>query len=306
MPPEGTYWACNTGLTPCVFANSFKISEDFCVLIQLWPTVKYYSDDVFLAQLSHRIKREPLTMTIAALIGIGGVAAGVATGTTALLQTSRLQELQRAMTTDLRAIQRSIAALESSLTSLSEVVLQNRRGLDLLFLKEGGLCAALREDCCFYADQTGVVRESMEILKDRLDKREKEFERLDSQQSWFSSWLQGSPWLSTLLPTIIAPLIVLFILLSFGPWAFNRLTRFIKSLIDSALKPAEVHYHRVVVGEETSCAEMPTASAIEMLPMSADRLPENSLPPPQSFSHSPLRFTTPPNPGPRWKFWKNF
>ena len=104
-------------------------------------------------------------MTIAALTGFGGIVAGIGTGTSALLQTNRLQELQRAMTTDLRAIQKSIAALESSLTSLSEVVLQNRRGLDLVFLKEGGLCAALREECCFYADQTGVVRESMEILK---------------------------------------------------------------------------------------------------------------------------------------------
>uniref|UniRef100_A0A8C8U4B4 Endogenous retrovirus group FC1 Env polyprotein n=1 Tax=Peromyscus maniculatus bairdii TaxID=230844 RepID=A0A8C8U4B4_PERMB len=96
---------------------------------------------------------------------------------------------------------------------------------------------------CFYADHTGIVRESMGKLRERLAQRKREFE---NQHGWFESWLLGSPWLSTLLPTILAPLIVFLLLITFGPWAFQRLTWFIKNQIDSALpRHVSIHYHRI-------------------------------------------------------------
>lgn len=64
-----------------------------------------------------------------------GVGVGVGTGTTALMETSQFRQLQAAMHNDIKALEESVSALEKSLTSLSEVVLQNRRGLDLLFLR---------------------------------------------------------------------------------------------------------------------------------------------------------------------------
>ena len=102
-----------------------------------------------------RFQREPVSLTLAVLLGVG-VAARARTRAAALIQGSKqMAQLQNAVDQDLRAIETLIAALQDSLTSLSEVVFQNRHGLDLLFMKEGGLCTALKEECCFYADYQG-------------------------------------------------------------------------------------------------------------------------------------------------------
>ena len=47
------------------------------------------------------------------------------------------------------------------------------------------------------------------------------------------------------------PLLGLLLLISFGPWAFQKLTRFVKSQIDSSLSSAfvSVHYHWLDVGD---------------------------------------------------------
>lgn len=228
IPSPGLWWACNTGLTPCIHTGALNQTKDFCVLVQLMPRVLYhpagYLEDMYGSHRT-RYRREPVSITLAVLLGIG-VTAGIGTGTTALVQgPQQYSELKNAMTADLKELEKSITRLEESLASLAEVALQNRRGLDLLFLKEGGLCVALREECCFYVNHSGVIRDSMTKLRERLAKRQREAE---AQQGWFEGWFNKTPWLTTLISTLVGPLFILLLLLTLGPCLLTRLLQFIR------------------------------------------------------------------------------
>lgn len=154
------------GLTPCVATLVFDNSKDYCVLVQLVLRVFYDPADTFEDEFDEHLnhyQREPISLTLAVMLGLG-VAAGVSTGIAALVEAPQYyNELRIAMNEDLKALEQSISKLEESMTSFSEVVLQNRCGLDL-FLQEGGLCAALKEQCCFYVDHSGVIKDSMANL----------------------------------------------------------------------------------------------------------------------------------------------
>ncbi|XP_044515429.1 sulfotransferase 1C3-like [Gracilinanus agilis] len=98
-----------------------------------------------------------MALTLATILGLERASISI---TSLTLYQANMAALHHAVNTDLRRVEQSLEALEKSLTSLSEEVLQNRQGLDLLFLKDGGLCAALLEECSFYTDHTGYGSEA--------------------------------------------------------------------------------------------------------------------------------------------------
>ena len=142
----------------------FNPSQEFCVLITVMPKILYHSEEVMSSHWDQEVlrqKREPISaITVAALFSLALVGAGTRIASLSL-QGQGLSSLRAAIDEDIVCREESISHLEKSLTSLSKVVLQKKRGLDLIFLQQGGVCEALAEECCSYADHTGVVRESM-------------------------------------------------------------------------------------------------------------------------------------------------
>ncbi|NXO00019.1 ENV1 protein, partial [Rhinopomastus cyanomelas] len=227
IPATGSKWVCSDiGITPCLSLQVFNESQ-FCVQVVIIPRLMYHTmEDVmyhFEGDLSRR-KREPITaISLATLLIAGGVGAG--TGIASIVKSGQIQALQIAVNEDLERIEQSIKQLATSVKSVSEVALQNRRGLDLLFLKEGGLCVALQEECCTFVDYTGIVQDSMAELRKRLDQRKKD---LEAGRTWYENWFNVRPWLTTLLSTLAGPLIVIILGLVFGPCILKYILNFVR------------------------------------------------------------------------------
>lgn len=112
---------------------------------------------------------------------------------------------------------------------------------ELLLKLFGSPCdckGALQERCCFYANKSGIVRDKIKKLQEDLVKRWKE---LFENPLW--SGLNG--FLPYLLP-LLGPLLGLLILLSLGPFLFNKLMAFLKQQRETIkMKPIQVHYHKL-------------------------------------------------------------
>ena len=108
------------------------------------------------------------------LVGVG-ITAGIGLGIGGIVSSTIFYHtLSKDFTDNIERVAKSLVALQDQLDSLAEVVLQNRRGIDLLTTEKGGLCLFLNEECCFYVNQSGIVRDIARQLRERIIKRREE------------------------------------------------------------------------------------------------------------------------------------
>ncbi|NWT62345.1 ENV1 protein, partial [Erythrocercus mccallii] len=66
----------------------------------------------------------------------------------------------------------------------------------------------------------------MAELRDRLAQRKRDRE---TQQDWFKSLFNRSPWIATLISTLTGPIIMILLVLLFGPCILNKVAQFVKA-----------------------------------------------------------------------------
>ena len=121
--------------------------------------------------------------------------AEIGTGTAGLTTSiQNYQTLSKDLSESLHEIAQGLITIQNQLDSLAAIVLQNRRGLDLLTAEKGGLCLFLEESCCFYANQSDIVQGAAKNLTDQASGI-----RHRSSNSW-QSWLTDWNWMPWVLP----------------------------------------------------------------------------------------------------------
>ena len=162
----------------------------------------------------------PLLVGLGITAGVGMGIGGIASSTTFY------HTLSKDFTEDTERVAKPLEASQDQLDSLAEVVLQNRRGLDILPAEKGGLCLFLNEECCFYVNQLGIVRDMAQQLREQIMKRREEL--ANPWGNWNNIW----SWALCLLP-LTGPLFMFFAALLFGLCILNAITEFINCQIES-------------------------------------------------------------------------
>ncbi|XP_059891256.1 syncytin-1-like [Delphinus delphis] len=223
--PNTTVFVCGSNLAYTYLPLNWT---GVCTLATLLPNVDLISGDTPLPIPSFdlwagRTKRAITVLPL--LVGLG-ITGAVATGSTGLgVSLHSYSQLSRQLIEDVETLSGTIQDLQDQLDSLAEVVLQNRRGLDLLTAEQGGICLALKEKCCFYANKSGIVRNKIHQLQEDLARRRQE---LADNPLW--SGFHGM--LPFLLP-ILGPLLCLLLLLTIGPCILSKVMNFVRERINT-------------------------------------------------------------------------
>jgi hypothetical protein len=136
----GTLFVCGTLTYQCLPANW----KGVCTLAFLTPQINIVlnNQNLPVPLLAHSWSKRAVQF-IPLLIGLG-IMAGIGTDIGGIdLSAAYYNQLSTELTNDIEQVAKSIMTMQDQLDSLASVVLENKRGLDLLTAEKGGLCIFL-------------------------------------------------------------------------------------------------------------------------------------------------------------------
>ena len=133
-------------------------------------------------------------------------------------------KLSQELNEDMEQVVESFVSVQRQINLLASVALQNRRTLELLIGEKGETCLFRGEDCCYFVNEIGIVQGTVKELRDRIRWCRKELQNLYTPQSLFQ---QALTWL---LP-FLGALVLIILLLLYGPCLFNLFQMFLREWI---------------------------------------------------------------------------
>lgn len=232
LPPTEGWWACSSGLTPCVNLQVLRDTQDFCVLVQLFPRLIYHPYEELLSHWdsgSLRTKREPIGIMLSTLLGLGLRAEGAAMEASALvIRDQNFRSLQAAIDANIQELENYLRASGISDLLVGNSTPKQERPCSLVPPARRPLCGLQRRMLLLYRPFGGNKRPHGKGQRRTSRKKERE-----QHQGWFESRFNSSPWLTTLISVITGPLVILLLLLTLGPCMLNRLLTFIRERIST-------------------------------------------------------------------------
>ncbi|XP_046290074.1 endogenous retrovirus group FC1 Env polyprotein-like [Marmota monax] len=183
-----------------------------CLLVTIVPQLTLYSNSevkFILNPLKHGKQVAFLPLVIGISLTASAASAGLS-GRALGHSLWAVKDINSKLKGALFSTAESLTSLQKQVTSLAQVTLQNRRALDLLTTEKGGNCLFLREECCYYINESGLVEDNVVKLTDLAATL-----RTPTSQNLFSS-LMSTPLLAWVWP-ILGPLCVIFLMCLFLP-----------------------------------------------------------------------------------------
>lgn len=154
-----------------------------------------------------------------------------------------VQDLNSKLEQALTSTAESLASLQRQVTSLAQVTLQNLRAIDLFTAEKGGTSLFLREECCYYINESGLVETNVVKLTD-LATSLKNPPNQNPFATFFLAHFQ-----SWLLP-LLGPICLLFPMCLFLPCLLHFLQGQLRKISNQTFNQLLLRYYQPLMTNE--------------------------------------------------------